>query len=66
MPEDRVGAAEIVAGKLVSNRSDGGAVMTRTRMVYTLVGLLLDVVMMEAEYAKLRCESVLQYSNTPR
>lgn len=53
MPEDRVGAAEIVAGKLVSNRSDGGAVMTRTRMVYTLVGLLLDVVMMEAEYAKL-------------
>lgn len=33
-------------------------------MVYTLVGLLLDVVMMEAEYAKLRCESVLQYSNT--
>lgn len=32
MPEDRlglVGAAEIVAGKLVSNRSDGGAVMTR-------------------------------------
>lgn len=34
-------------------------------MVYTLVGLLLDVVMMEAEYAKLGCESVLQYSNTP-